>query len=239
MSRPSPFVVTLRAVAAAIAVAAAASAAAAAAYAFVVRPWHRRWGATAEEAARQFPGDDLVPAPKIDVTHAVTIRAPAAKVWPWLVQIGQGRGGFYSYESIENAMGADIHNTDRILPEHQNLKVGDTVPLAEGGFGIPVAVLEPQRALVLHGDTRKSESPVPGLKPGERLAVTWAWFLEPAGPDATRLIERFRMDFEVAGKSSLFYRVFLEPGAFVMERKMLLGIKARAEASSPPANEPG
>ena len=101
---------------------AAAAAAAASVYWFVVRPWHLRWGATDAEVARALPGDELVPDAKISSTHAITIRAAPAEVWPWLVQLGQGRGGFYSYDWIEDAMGLEIHSADRILPEYQELK---------------------------------------------------------------------------------------------------------------------
>src|SRR5512136_565862 len=123
-------------------------------YTYVIRPWHLRWGTLDDEADRALPGDEWVPNARLCATHAVTIHAPLEQVWPWLVQIGQGRGGFYSYEFIENALGADIHNTDRILPEFQNLKMGDHVPLAQGGFGVPVAILDAPHTLVLHGDSR-------------------------------------------------------------------------------------
>ena len=98
-------------------------------YWFALRPWHQRWGATHEEVEAFWPGDEFIARPMVSSTHAVTIQAPLSKVWPWLVQIGQGRGGFYSYEFVENAMGLRIENADRILPEWQNLQVGDVVPL--------------------------------------------------------------------------------------------------------------
>ena len=200
-----------------------------AAYLKFARPWILHWGATDEETARSLPGDDLVPTAKINATHAVTIDAPSASVWPWLVQIGQGRGGFYSYDWVENTMGLDIHNTDRILPEHQTLQVGDKIPLASDGFGVPVAILNPERALVLHGDTRTGGEGTPPVKPGEFLAVSWGFYLNPLPDGKTRLIERWKTDWTPTLPNNVFYRAFLEPGAFVMERKMLLGIKERAE----------
>jgi hypothetical protein len=206
-----------------------AGAAGAAAYAFVVRPWHLHWGATEDEAKRALPGDDFIADPQIASTHAVTINAPAAQVWPWLVQIGRGRGGFYSYTWIENLMGLDIHNEDRIVPAFQDLKVGDVIPFDATGFGVPVALLEPEQRLVLHGDTRTSSQGAPVVRPGEYLAVSWGFYLEPKHPQTTRLIERFRADFSPSLQNNVFYRGFLEPGAFVMERRMLLGIKERAE----------
>ena len=95
-----------------------------AAYTIGVRPWHRRWGATREEVARALPGDELVAAPVTSATHAITIRAPAGDVWPWLVQLGQNRGGLYSYQWLENLVGCQMRNTDRIIPELQHLQEG-------------------------------------------------------------------------------------------------------------------
>lgn len=199
-------------------------------YVFAVRPWHLRWGATDEEVRMRLPGDELVPNPRINATHAITIRASAANVWPWLAQIGQGRGGFYSYDWIENVMGLNIHSADRIIPEFQHLEVGSTIPLAPGGFDIPVAAVEPGRVLVLHGDTRSGNAPVAlQMKPGEYMNTSWTFYLDGRADGTTRLIERFRADYNPSPQNTLFYRVFLEPGAFLMERKMLLGIKERAE----------
>ena len=200
-----------------------------AAYVYFVRPWHMRWGATDDEVVRTLPGDDLMPSPKIKATHAVTIHAPVDKVWPWVAQLGQGRGGFYSYEFIEHAMGADIHNTDRILPEFQNPQVGDKLPLAQDGFGVPIVVVEKNRALVVHGDTRADATGMPGLKPGDFMAVTWGWYLYPVDERTTRFVERFSADYNPTFSNQFYFRAFIEPGAFVMERKMLLGIKERAE----------
>ena len=223
-----------RASAALGALAAAAAAAAASVYWFVVRPWHLRWGATDAEVARALPGDELVPDAKISSTHAITIQAAPAEVWPWLVQLGQGRGGFYSYDWIEDAMGLEIHSADRILPEYQELKVGDTIPLAPDAFGLPVAILDTEQTMVLHGDTRlPGGDAMPPLKPGEYLAASWGFYLVGQADGATRLVERWRADYTPTVMNAVFYRAFLEPGAFLMQRKMLLGIKARAEQRSP------
>lgn len=196
-------------------------------YLMVIRPWHLKWGASANEVLRILPGDELIPQPKLDATHAITIHATREQVWPWLAQIGQGRGGFYSYEFIENAMGLDIHNADRILPEFQNPQVGEQLPLAED-FGVPYAIVEPPRLLVVHGDTR-TDAGGPPMRPGDYLAVTWGWYLDEIDPQTTRLIERWRADWRPGPLNFFAYRVFLEPAAFVMQRKMLLGIKAHAE----------
>jgi hypothetical protein len=203
---------------------------AAATYAFLLRPRHLRWGATQDEVDLQLPGDELVSRPKLRATHAVSIDAPPSNVWQWLVQIGQGRGGFYSYDWIENSLGLDVRNADKILPEFQDLNVGDLIPLAPGGFGIPVVILVPEGALVFHGDTRVGE-PVAGMqmRPGDYLNVSWGFYLFDTGEGRTRLVERFLADWNPGFQSTLFYRLFLEPGSFLMERKMLLGIKERAE----------
>jgi hypothetical protein len=212
---------------------------AAAAYALKVRPWHLRWGATADEVAAVFPGDELVPHARINATHAVHIDASPARVWPWVVQIGQGRGGFYSYDWIENVMGLDIHTTDRIQPELQNLKVGDSIPLAPEGFSVPVALLETDHMLVLHGDTHSDSLPVlQGLRPGDYLAVSWGLYLREQADGSTRLVERIKVDWDPNVLNQVVYLGLMEPGAFIMGRKMLLGIKARAEGSQVPDPEP-
>ncbi len=206
------------------------AAAGAVSYWYVLRPRNLVWGATEEEIGMLLPGDELVQDPKISATHAVTVHAPAEKIWPWLAQLGQGRGGFYSYDFIENLMGLDIHNSDRLLPEYQNIHAGDKIPFASQGMDVPVAIAEPNEALVLHGDTRLGEAPCP-MNPGEYFAISWGFYLKPAGHSATRLIERWKADWSPSLKNTVFMHGLLEPGAFFMERKMLLGIKQRAEAS--------
>ena len=205
--------------------------AAATAYALAARLRMLRWGAEPEEVERVFTGDEFVLNPQIRATHAVTVHAPVEKVFPWLVQMGQGRAGFYSIESIENDFfQLDIHNADRILPEYQQLRVGDHVALGRGVFA-RVAVLEPLKHLILrataHGD--EYEEGAPPLKPGETLNMTWAFFTEALENGDTRLIERFRVEFTPTLVNNVMFYGFIEPGAFFMERSMLLGIKARAE----------
>lgn len=207
----------------------AAGAAFVAVYTFVVRPWHMRWGTAPREVDRALPGDDVVPAPKFRATHAVTINASAAEVWPWIVQIGQGRGGFYSYDWIENAMGLGIHSANTINPEWQNLQAGDEVLLAED-VGMPVVSVEQDRALVLGGkmDMPAEAQEAMGTE-DNYFSGSWSFVLEPVAPDVTRLIERFQLDYPSTPLNTVFYRVLLEPVSFIMERKMLLGIKERAE----------
>ncbi len=195
---------------------AAVTAGAVAAYAYAVRPWHLRWGATAEEASAPLPGDELVPQPKSRATHAITINAPVKAVWPWLVQIGQDKSGFYSYSWLENLMGCHLRNADRVLPEFQSLKVGDQVWLHPKVPPLPVLVCEPYRAIVLGSNTDN---------PG-----TWSFYLKEIDEKTTRLIIRGRGDLRPGLLNWLFNYAVFEPAHFIMERKMLLGVKRRAEA---------
>ncbi len=186
------------------------------AYKFVVQPWHLHWGATEEEINREMPGDSLIIEPDYISTRAVTIGASPEEIHPWLIQIGQGRGGVYSYDWIENALGLDIHSVDEIVPELQDLKVGDTIPLEPNGTGLEVRNLEENKAMTL-------------AHPEE--GWTWDFGLYPTDKKETRLISRNRFSLKEANLGFKLYLKLVEPGAFIMERKMLLGIKERAEES--------
>ena len=176
------------------------------AYALVVRPWHLRWGATDEEVGKPLPGDELVPNPAIESTRAITVNASVEEVWPWLAQIGQDRGGFYSYEWLENLAGCRMRNADRIHPEWQHREVGERVFL-HPAFGLKVASFEPGRAIVLEG---------------------WGPFVvEPIDEKSTRVIIRSRVPRRL--DVLLYYLLTFEIPHFVMERRMLLGIKECAE----------
>lgn len=183
------------------------------------RPWYSRWGATKHETAKPLPGDQLVPEPVLASTRGITIHAPADAVWPWLVQMGQGRGGLYSYQRLENLVGCDMHNADQILVEHQHIEIGDKIRLTPEGRGpfFVVSAIEPGRAVILSGDNPPT---------------TWAFILAPIDKKSTRLIIRFRQDYERGVGNFLGWRVFTDPISFWMERKMLQGIKARAEAAA-------
>ncbi len=186
-------------------------------YALAGRPWHLRWGATEEEAQESVTGDVLIPAPDLVATRAITIHAPAVEIWPWIVQLGQGRGGFYSYDCLENLIGCDIHSADRIVPEWQTLDIDDEVRLYPGG-GLRVAVVEPSRALVLRGGV-----PLENTLPYD---FTWAFVLREQPDGTTRLLVRERYSY---GK--WWAALVVEPVeaiSFVMSRKMLRGIRDRA-----------
>ena len=195
----------------------------AAGYIFAVRPWHLRWGATREELKETLPGDDVKSDAGVQVTHAITIDAPPEYAWKWLVQIGQNRGGFYSYDWLENFFDLGIHNTGEIKPEWQQLKVGDWVPSAHKGWlggglddkaGWFVVGLEPNRFLVLRDEIEQG---------------SWAFVLKHVGEKQTRLIIRGRGDAVTTPQRALFHYAIFEPAHFIMERKMLLTLKEKAE----------
>lgn len=207
-------------------------AAALGAYTFFLRPWHMRWGATDEEAGAHLTGDDLTPHPKMQTTHAVTIKAPAEEVWSWLVQMGQGRGGFYSYDWIENLLGLRMRNVDEIKPDLQSLHAADQVPLApDGKTALPIDIVIPNRAIVMHVEDADL-TPFAVMQPGLYRSLTWSFHLRKIDDNTTRLIERTRADWNDTWPNRLIVRGYSEPGAFVMQRGMLLGIKERAERSA-------
>jgi hypothetical protein len=195
---------------------------AAAAYALRARPWHLQWGATDHEYREHLPGDDLIARPDLTATRAVTVRAPAEQVWPWIAQLGQGRGGFYSYDVLENLAGCDIHSADHIVPEWQDIGVGDEVRLAPQ-VGLAVVMLEPGRWLVLRGVVPMGSAAPP-------YDFTWAFALRDAPDRSTRLLVRERYAY-----TRPWARLLVEPVeavSFVMTQKMLRGIRDRAERRS-------
>jgi hypothetical protein len=196
---------------------AAAAVTAAAGYPLLWRHACLTWGASAVEVCREMPGDALLPGARLVSTRAVTVDAWPSAVWPWLVQMGPDRGGAYTYDWIENLFGLNMHSADRIVPEFQDLKVGDTMPLGAHGPVMEVAELDAQHALVLRSQDG---------------AWVWSFGLYPRG-HSTRLVSRNRIEQPGASPAARLITLYLmEPGSLVMERKMLLGIKQRAEASA-------
>ena len=190
------------------------------AYHLVFRPRQLNWGATDEEIQRRLPGDDIVPTASSETTRAVTIEAPRDEVWPWIVQLGQGRGGFYSYSWLENLAGADIHNVDRIVPELQQLEVGDPIRMAREDYWLQsplttmtVEQIDPGRTLVLQGYD----------------GGTWTFHLESIDAETTRFVVRGRTPANQSFADRAFRYLVYELPHFVMERGMMRGIKARAE----------
>jgi hypothetical protein len=193
----------------------------------VLHGWRTRWGASENEVRLRLAGDELVAAPTWSYTHAITINAPPDAVWPWLVQIGQGRGGFYSHEGLENLVGCDIQNVSEIRPDLQRLRVGDPIRMHAVGFGPRVAILEPGRALVLGGPPDAAGS-----------QATWGFYLLERPNGTTRLLERGR---HAVGRGVLaklgWGPCLIDPIGFVMSRKMLRTIKRLVEASSSAVKE--
>jgi hypothetical protein len=189
-------------------------------YSLAVRPWFLRWGATDAELSKPLPGDSLVQGARGSATRAITINAPPERVWPWIVQIGQEKGGFYSYTWLENLFGCRIVNADRIHPEWQSVKPGDGVRLHPAMSPIPVALVDKGHALVLGGAT----SPDPRIPP-----VTWAFVVEAAPANTTRLLIRWRARPSTSIADTILNKYMIEPIHFVMERRMMLGIRDRAE----------
>jgi hypothetical protein len=175
----------------------------------VARPRQLRWGATDQEADGRLSGHDLIADSNLTATRAITIRASADQVWPWIAQLGQARGGFYSYDWVENLLGCDIHNADRIVPEWQDVGVGDEVRFAPE-VGLVVAHVEPGRSLVLRGAVPLGRAEPP-------YDFTWAFALREAPDGMTRLLVRERYAYKRA-----WARLLVEPTeavSFVMSRK--------------------
>ena len=185
----------------------------------VMRSRQLRWGATDAESTEPLPGDELVPDPDLMATRAITIHANVENVWPWIVQLGQGRGGFYSYDGLENLVGCDIHSALQINPDWQRLDVGDAVLLAPE-LALNVGVVKPPRTLVLQG----------GVLPGTTVApydFTWTFDLSPVSATTTRLVVRERYAY-----TRWWARFMVEPltvVSFLMSHRMLRGIRDRAE----------
>ena len=190
-------------------------------YLLVVRPYFLRWGTTDAEVKRTLLGDELVPNPKTGYTQAITINVPPEKVWPWIVQIGYQRGGWYTYDWFyqltKSGNFVDGHSANRIISELQMVKVGDIIRIhAEGPYTI--AHLEPNRAMVLQA--KDDVAP---------MNISWAFILEPLGSHVTRLVVRNRTDYGSDPGMGLFLTAFTDGGALIMQPKMLKGIKQRSE----------
>jgi hypothetical protein len=158
--------------------------------------------------------------PRLATTRAITIQAKPEDVWPWLVQLGQGRAGLYSYQKLENLVGCKIENLGEIRPELQDLTIGDKIRLGPDGFPYyVVGAIETGQTLIL---TSPPEDDI--------MASTWVFHLVAIKPNRTRLLARNRLAYEPSGMNTLIWRVITDPTFFVMERRMLIGIKDRVEA---------
>lgn len=185
------------------------------AYWFPIRRWMNRWGATPADLTRVMAGDALLANPTYSGTTAILIAAPPEYIWPWLVQIGYQRGGLYSYDWLDRLFGyLDRPSATRILPDFQHLAVGDRIPLGRGPSW-PVAIVEPNRALVL--DMRNMGG----------LDWVWQFGLYPIDETRTRLVSRSRVRTRAMSARLLTHAI--EPAGFLMTRRMLLGLQQRSE----------
>jgi hypothetical protein len=187
----------------------------------LIRTWMLNFGSTEEELDATLPGDAVLKRADLVATRTVGIAAPAAAVWPWVAQLGQDRGGFYSYDELENLIGLDIHSADRIMPEFQDIAVGDKVHLAPP-VALDVVMVDRGRALVLRGAAAPGADAPP-------YDFTWAFVLRPNRDGGTRLVVRERYLYKTG-----WARVLVEPVcvvSWVMSQRMLRGIRDRAEAA--------
>lgn len=197
------------------------------AFLMVIRPWYLRWGATDAETRRTLPGDEIIPDAAGQETRAITIHAPAHKVWPWVAQLGQDRAGFYSFDLLENLVGCEMPATDVLDARQQTWRLGDKLwmypPRKAGGAGFAtLRTFVPGR--VLGFGTRLFGTPLSAPENG-----SWSFVLEPLDAYTTRLLVRGR---SAPGRSLLgtaFDRLLFEPAHFVMERRMMIGLKELAE----------
>jgi len=177
-----------------------------------LRPWQLRWGATNAEVKRAMPGDEIVDQPSFNATSAVTIHAPAAQIYPWIVQMGVTRAGWYSYDLLDNL---GWPSAETILPEHQNIQVGDLIPLSpDGKQGMRVKEFRQNQSMVWWDE--KGDS-------------SWVWGIYPEGEMHSRLVTRICVKYRLFSLAILF-NLLIEFGDLVMMRKCMLGIKRRAEA---------
>lgn len=195
----------------------------------VFERWHRKWGATDDELVVELPGDELTAGPVEQSTRAVTVDATPHDVWPWVVQLGADRGGFYSYDWLENLFGLEIHSAAAIVPEWQRLEVGDMVYSDnERKSGWIIVKVVPDVALVMKQADMKAARAM-SRNEGLGFEFQWTFALRPLPAGGTRLLVRER----VAYGRWLTRRIMAPVGlvSFVMTRRMLVGIKQRAEST--------
>jgi hypothetical protein len=187
----------------------------------VMRPWHMRWGATQAEVAGAMPGDEVVPRAQFNATRSITIDATPTDVWPWIAQLGYRRAGFYTYDQVDNA---GEPSADRIIDEYQDLKVGDEIPMWHESDGLSIAYE------VDSFDAAEWMLWVHRPHEGQTPDSTWSWRLSRAAAGRTRLVTRMKQDYRwETPRLAVFNLVLMEFGDFAMERRMLKGIKVRAE----------
>lgn len=199
-------------------VAALGAAATAAGYATVVRPRLLTLGATDAEVTRRMIGDRLIENPNYVTTRAITVDTSPQQVWPWLVQIGERRGGFYTFDVLDRLVDRKIHSPHRVLPRYQDLDVGDTL---DRNHTVVVRGLEPGEALLIEPARHRSD-----------ITAMWTLALYPDGPSHTRLVSRVRARFDLKSPAAVVAFALTDPGQLILERKFLREVKAHAEGRS-------
>jgi hypothetical protein len=185
------------------------------------------WGVEPEVADGAFPGDELVSTPRWSWTHGIEIDAPPAEVWPWIAQLGADRGGFYSYQWLENLAGGDVHNAEAVNPAW-GVNPGDTLSLHPKMPPLRVAAVEAGRWFVVSAPA----DPAARAEGKPWAEISWLFLLEALPGDRTRLISRYRCATSDDLATRLrFGSAVLEPIGFAMDRRMLVGVKARAESA--------
>lgn len=192
------------------------------------RLWLQDWGSRPDERGRKWPGDELVTEINSTYTRAIDISAPGPEVWRWVVQFGLGRAGFYSYEMLERLVGIPVTNVESIVPKLQSLSVGDEIRLHPKAPGIPVGMLQPG-AHVCYGALDE-----PGATPSTPdPARSWSMYVEPTGPDSSRLVLRGCIEPVREPAMSKWLSLALEePIDFLMEQRMLRTIRRLAESDT-------
>jgi hypothetical protein len=198
----------------------------------ITRSHYRFWGATQEDRQRTLPGDERVPNPIVTTAMAITINAPASAVWPWIAQLGQERGGMYSYELLENIARCQMRNADHVVPEWE-MQVGDQMRMGPQGYPVnQVVALERGHWLLMAGADLKTGIAARLPQPGQTTYINYAWvlYLDERPDGTTRLISRTRLDYAPRTfAAKLIWEVFTDPIGCVMTRKMLLTVKQRVE----------
>ncbi|MFN8595093.1 MAG: hypothetical protein U0559_02790 [Anaerolineae bacterium] len=199
----------------------------------LIKARYQNWGATAEDKTRPLPGDERVSQPLVTNNLAITINAKAADVWPWIAQLGQERGGMYSYELLENLIGCKMHNAEQVKPEWE-MKVGDLMRMGPPNYPVDqVVALERGHWLLMAGANPKT-GVVDPILPGQTTYTNYTWllYLDERPDGTTRLISRSHLDYAPRSFGfKLIWEVFTDPIGCVMTRKMLLTIKQRVEQS--------
>ncbi len=203
-------------------------------FSYIIRKYIINWGTNDDDLFQAFPGDNLIESVITVSTRKIQIKASPVDIWPWLAQMGQGRGGFYSYTWLENLFGLNIQNHDTIDPGLQKIQIGDLIPFWEG-TGVRVIELNDPTTLVLGGSlyNQMGKNSSQFVKPTKSAGGTWTFHMKEVSSNHTFLYIRTRIEvFKPYWICWIMARLIIEPVHYIMERKMMFGIKKRSEAKS-------